>query len=481
MSLVAEEENPMATLVDIEKGSACQLTEPLIKKEIGDKNGGSGGLFMVFICAFVAICGSFECGSSTGYSSPTQDAIMAELGISSSQFSVFGSILNIGAMIGASISGGAADLLGRKGAMWMSSAICIAGWLMIYLSMGCLSLDFGRFITGFGIGVLSYVVPVYIAEITPTHLRGTLLLVHQISIAMGLLVAYLVGAYVSWRTLALTGMIPCIFMIGGLFFIPESPRWLAMVGYQSESEAAIIKLRGANADTSEEVTEIQNSLLVLQDLPKATVMDLLDKRNLRLITIGVGMMIIQQFSGYNGIVFYSSQIFTSAGVSSSVGSILYAFLQLIVLAFGAVLIDKAGRRPLLLISATGVCLGSLITGASFIMKEHDLATEFVPILAVSGIMVDIGSYCLGFAGIPWILMSEIFPLHLKGIAGSIVTLACWGCSWIVSYSFIFLMSWSTYGTFAFFATCCAMAIVFIYKLVPETKGKTLEEIQAIFD
>ncbi|GKV08907.1 hypothetical protein SLEP1_g20478 [Rubroshorea leprosula] len=472
----------MANQQDIEKGSTHSLTEQLIEKDSSslDENGG-GSLVMVFVCAFFAICGSFEFGSTIGYSSPTQSAIMEELKMSSSEFSVFGSILNIGAIIGAITSGGAADLLGRKGAMWMSSAISIAGWLIVYLSMGSLPLDFGRLLTGYGIGVISYVVPVYIAEITPTNLRGALLLVHQISLGTGILVTYVVGAFVTWRTLALTGMIPCIIMIMGLYFIPESPRWLALVGCQNEFEAAIRKLRGANTDISKEVAEIKDSLLILQNFPKATVMDLLDKRNMRLLIIGVGLMLFQQLSGYNGIVFYASQIFTSAGVPPTAGSILYACLQIIVLAFGAILIDKAGRRPLLLVSAFGVLLGSLLTAASFFMKEHKLAPEFGPLLAIIGIMVDMGSYCLGLGGIPWIMMSEIFPIQLKGIAGSIVTLASWGCSWVISYCFNFLMNWSSYGTFSVFATFCGIAIVFIYKLVPETKGRTLEEIQTILN
>ncbi|GLT38351.1 hypothetical protein SLA2020_126070 [Shorea laevis] len=472
----------MASQQDIEKGSTHSLTEQLIEKDSSslDENGG-GSLVMVFVCAFFAICGSFEIGSNIGYSSPTQSAIMEELKMSSSEFSVFGSILNIGAIIGAITSGGAADLLGRKGAMWMSSAISIAGWLIVYLSMGSLPLDFGRLLTGYGIGVISYVVPVYIAEITPTNLRGTLLLVHQISLGTGILVTYVVGAFVTWRTLALTGMIPCVIMIMGLYFIPESPRWLALVGCQNEFESAIRKLRGANTDTSKEVAEIKDSLLILQNFPKATVMDLLDKRNMRLLIIGVGLMLFQQLSGYNGIVFYASQIFTSAGVPPTAGSILYACLQIIVLAFGAILVDKAGRRPLLLVSAFGMLLGSLLTAASFFMKEHKLASEFGPLLAIIGIMVDMGSFCLGLGGIPWIMMSEIFPIQLKGIAGSIVTLTSWGCSWVISYCFNFLMNWSSYGTFSVFATFCGMAIVFVYKLVPETKGRTLEEIQAILN
>ncbi|XVF31272.1 hypothetical protein REPUB_Repub16aG0131400 [Reevesia pubescens] len=418
----------MATSQDIENGSSSMLQPFIENKEKQQNSCDNGNLFMVLLSTFVAIMGSFEFGSSIGYSSPTQQAIMEELGISSSQFSVFGSILTIGAMVGSISCGRAADLIGRKGTMKMSSVICIAGWLIIYLALGPLSLDFGRFLTGYAIG-----------------------------------------------------MIPSAVMIFGLYFIPESPRWLAMVGSQNEFHAALQKLRGDNADVSREEAEIQESLAILQHLPKATLMDLFLKRNLRLVIIGVGLMVFQQFCGYNGIVFYANQIFTSTGVPPNVGSILYACLQIIVLALGAVIIDKAGRRPLLMISASGMLVGSLLTGVSFYLKEHHLASDLGPVLTITGIMVDMGSYCTGLGGIPWIVMSEIFPIHIKGIAGSLVTLVSWGGSWVISYSFNFLMSWSSYGAFLVFATFCGVAIVFIFKLVPETKGRTLEEIQASMD
>ncbi|XVF42042.1 hypothetical protein PTKIN_Ptkin01aG0328400 [Pterospermum kingtungense] len=123
-------------------------------------------------------------------------------------------------------------------------------------------------------------------------------------------------------------------------------------------------------------------------------------------------------------------------------------------------------------------VGSVLTGSSFYLKEHHLAAGLGPIFTITGIMIDMGSYCLGLGGIPWIVMSEIFPIHIKGIAGSLVTLVSWGGTWVVSFSFNFLMTWSSYGTFSVFAAFCAVAIVFIFKLVPQTKGRTLEEIQA---
>ncbi|GAB4841191.1 hypothetical protein Ancab_021935 [Ancistrocladus abbreviatus] len=384
--------------------------------------------WMVYLSTVVAVCGSYEFGTCAGYSSPIQSAITEDLGLSTAE--------------------------------------------------GALALDIGRLAGGYGMGAFSYVVPIYIAEIAPMNLRGALTTLNQVMICAGVSVSYIIGIVLTWRVLALTGLIPCALVLLGLFFVPESPRWLAKKGAQKEFEVALQKLRGKDADITHEAAEIQNYIEQLQLLPKVNILDLFKRRYRHAVIIGVGMMVIQQFGGINGICFYTSSIFESAGFSSSIGTIAYAIIQVVVTAFGATLIDKTGRKPLILVSAAGLVCGCLLAAISFYLKAHEVAIKAAPILAVTGILLYIASFSVGMGAIPWVVMSEIFPINVKGMAGSLATLVNWFGAWAVSYTFNFLMSWSSYGTFLLYAAINALAIIFVVKVVPETKGRTLEEIQA---
>ncbi|KAH7856741.1 hypothetical protein Vadar_005002 [Vaccinium darrowii] len=477
---------------DIENGEKNTRIEELEKPFIDQHNkkvdeseedepetsGEKGSIGMVLLSTAVAVCGSFEFGSCVGYSSPTQSAIREDLHLSLAEYSMFGSILTIGAMIGAITSGRISDSIGRKGAMRLSAGCCIAGWLAVHFAMGALFLDVGRFLTGYGIGIFSFVVPVFVAEIAPKNLRGGLTTLNQLMIVIGSSISFLLGTVLTWRSLALIGLIPCIVIFFGLFFISESPRWLAKVGKKREFEAALRKLRGKDTDVSREAAEIQAYIEALQSLPKSRILDLFDSRYIRSVIIGVGLMVFQQFGGINGVGFYVSETFAAAGISGNVGTIAYAIIQVPVTLLGAILMDKSGRRPLLMVSATGTFLGCILTGTSFFLKGQGLFLGWVPILAVSGVLIFIASFSIGMGAVPWVIMSEIFPIHLKGVAGSLVVLVNWLGAWAVSYTFNFLMSWSSSGTFFVYSAFCALTVIFVAKVVPETKGKTLEEIQA---
>uniref|UniRef100_A0ACD5YD10 Uncharacterized protein n=1 Tax=Avena sativa TaxID=4498 RepID=A0ACD5YD10_AVESA len=439
----------------------------------------ASSIWVVVASTAIAVCGSFVFGISVGYSSPSQEGIMRDLHLSLAEYSVFGSILTIGAMLGAILSGAIADRVGRRSAMAISDVFCILGYLFIVFSKNVLWLYLGRLSIGCGIGLFSYVVPVYISEITPKNLRGRFAAVNQLMICCGASLSYALGTFITWRTLAIVGVTPCLLQLVGLLVIPESPRWLAKIGHPGALEEALQKLMGKGTDISEEAAEIKDFTEKLQRLPQSKMWDLFQKDYMHAVTVGVGLMVLQQFGGVNAICFYASEIFVSAGFASgNTGMLAMVVVQVPMTALGVLLVDKAGRRPLLMVSAAGTCLGCLLVGVSFLSKEHHWAKDLNVVFALAGILVFTGSFSLGMGGIPWVIMSEIFPIHMKGSAGSLVTLVSWLGSWIVSYAFNFLLLWSSYGTFFMFASICGLTVVFVERLVPETKGRTLEEIQA---
>ncbi|XP_060217971.1 sugar transporter ERD6-like 5 isoform X2 [Lycium barbarum] len=446
-------------------------TDPLLSSH-GDK-----ATPTVVFSTLVAVSGSFVFGSAVGFSSPAQNGIIQDLGLSVAEYSVFGSIWTIGAMIGAVMSGKLADLFGRRGAMGFSELFCLLGWLAIIFGKNALWLDIGRLLMGYGVGIISYVVPVYIAEITPKNLRGAFTTVNQLMICCGVSLMYVVGVIINWRLLAVIGAIPCIIQLLGLFFIPESPRWLAKGGQWKDCEASLQRLRGKDANISEEAAEIKDYTETLQKLSEAKIIDLFQKKYAHSLIVGVGLMVLQQFGGVNAISYYASSIFESAGFSGRIGSIAMVAVQIPMQVLGVLLMDKSGRRPLLMVSAAGTCLGCFLVGLSFLLQDLQL-WKSSPFLALVGILVFTGSFSLGMGGIPWVIMSEIFSINVKGLAGSLVTVVSWFGSWVVSYSFNFLMLWSSEGTFFIFSAVCGLTVMFVAKLVPETKGRTLEEIQS---
>lgn len=214
---------------------------------------------VLFLSAIVALCGNFCFGFAAGYTSTAEFEMMEDLGMSIAAYSFFGSIMTIGAAIGAILSGKMADFVGRKRTMWLSQIFCIMGWLGIAFAKNVWGVNIGRASIGFAVGLIAYVVPVYIAEITPKNIRGRFVVTLQLMNCSGLLVVFFLGNFFSWRTVSLLAIIPCLMQVVGLVFIPESPRWLASIGKEIEFEDALRRLRGVDAGFSQEAIEIKDA------------------------------------------------------------------------------------------------------------------------------------------------------------------------------------------------------------------------------
>ncbi|KAH1083585.1 hypothetical protein J1N35_023346 [Gossypium stocksii] len=429
------------------------------------------------LSTFVAACIAFGSGCAVGYSSPTESSIMEDLGLSVAEFSVFGSVLSIGALLGSAVSGKITDLLGRKLTMWILNLFYIGGWLAIAFTKTRWLLDLGRLSLGFTIGTFTYLMPVYISEITTKNVRGRFSVIPSLTIGWGISFMYVVGSFVSWRTLALIATIPGLLQLLPLFFIPESPRWLAKVGRDKELENVLLCLRGNKAEIFNEAAEIKDYVESLKSFSKEGILEIFQKKYARPLLTVVGMIILMNLGGANAFSFYSGVIFVSAGLSSMVGLITLAATQTIVGVLGVILIDKLGRRPLQLVSTAGLCFSCFLTGLSFLLKESNWWDQGSPALAFIGLLMYTGSYIVG-SGIPWLLLSELFPINVKGSAGSICNFMGSFTGWVVAYYFNFLTEWSSTGTFFIFSACCAANFILSATMVPETKGRTLEEIQA---
>ncbi|XP_017044285.1 facilitated trehalose transporter Tret1-2 homolog isoform X2 [Drosophila ficusphila] len=408
--------------------------------------------------------------------SPTPSS--SEVLLTDTQKTWVGSLLAVGALFGALPSGYIADTIGRRYTAMVMDVPFILAWLSISFGQTVGWLYVGRFLIGISTGSFCVVAPMYISEIAETSIRGSLGTLFQLLLTIGILFVYVVGAMVSWTTLSMLCLTIPILLMVGLFFLPETPVYLLKRGDRVAANRSLKWLWGKYCDSSSAIQVIQNDLD--QTGADASIMDLFSNRASRNgLVISVLLMVFQQFSGINAVIFYTDSIFQSAGSSldPSICSIIVGVVQVIMTLTSSLLIEKSGRKILLVFSSTvmTVCLAML--GAYYTIKGNGGAASigWLPLICVVFFIV---SFSVGYGPIPWMMMGELFLPDVKGTAVSLTVMINWVCVFLVTWCFGSLQKFGDDVPFWFFSAWMAVATVYVALVLQETKGKTASQIQS---
>ncbi|CAH1968363.1 unnamed protein product [Acanthoscelides obtectus] len=387
----------------------------------------------------------------------------------------------IGAMVGALATGMIVDIFGRKRLIVLSSLPFFASWLMVALASSSTLMFIGRFIAGLSDGLSFTAVPMYLGEISESKIRGLLASICPVSVIFGVLLINVLGEHLSLQTSAYIGAVIPVVLLITYSWMPESPYFHVMKGETEEARKSLEIFRGTK-DVDEELKRISEAVRQQNEV-KGSILDLFTVRsNRKGLLITLGLRGFQQLSGTTAIIFYCKTIFEESKdfISAGTATIIYFSVQLVLSALSSVIVDFAGRRPLLIISTTGTAITLLIQGVFLYFKictDVDMSRyHFVPIVALLSFVI---VFSVGLQTIPLLMMGEIFPTDVKAIALSLMDLYYSLIVTIISQFFHWTKE--VYGLhvpfFTFFG-CCLVGLLFIIFFVPETKGKTLEDIQA---
>jgi sugar porter (SP) family MFS transporter len=371
-----------------------------------------------------------------------------------------------------------ADALGRNKTLILSAVLFITSAIGSALTHGMLNFSLWRFVGGIGVGLASTTSPMYIAEVAPPRLRGRLVVINQLAIVVGLTlsvyVTYLLSFGGHWRWMFATMAAPATVFLCGLFFLPRSPRWLAARGDFAEALEVLATINGRR-HAERELEDIRQEL----NKEGGGMHELFAPRVRRALVIGIGIMIFSQINGVNMILLYAPTLFMEAGITKAPDAILNSvYLTGWITACTIVsfwLTARFGRRPLLVLGTVAMAAGHVLV---FIRFNYALS----PMITIAGMFLAAGSFTLTLAPLSWVILSEIFPLRLRGIAMSLATFLMFVASYLTINVFpVLLEQFKTAfgnpgGAFLLFAGICVACSLFVWRTVPETKDKSLEEI-----
>ncbi|WP_128478013.1 sugar porter family MFS transporter [Halorussus pelagicus] len=383
-----------------------------------------------------------------------------------------------GAAVGAALGGKLADRIGRRRLILLGAVVFFIGSGTMALAPNVPILVLGRLIDGVAIGFASIVGPLYISEIAPPKIRGALTSLNQLMVTVGILSSYFVNyAFAdagAWRWMLGAGMVPAVILAVGMLKMPESPRWLFEHGRREEAREVLERTREGGVEA--ELAEIEETV---EEQSGTGLGDLIQPWLRPALVVGLGLAVFQQVTGINAVMYYAPTVLESTGFGSTtsiLATVGIGVINVVMTVVAIALIDRVGRRALLLVGVGGMVLTLGILGAVFYMPGFSGVLGW---FATGSLMLYVAFFAIGLGPVFWLIISEIYPLSVRGTAMGAVTVANWGANLLVSLTFPMLTAnVGTSSTFWLFGGLSAIALVFTYYVVPETKGRSLEEIEA---
>lgn len=443
----------------------------------------------VMLVAMVAALGGFLFGFDTAVMSGANGFLRARFGLGDFMLGWTVSCLIIGCMAGAAVSGALGERFGRKKVLITAAILYTAGIFVSAISPSLLIFIVARMIEGVGIGITSTLCPLYNAEIAPAKYRGRLVAMNQMAVVSGILIGSFLAFGVSsigndawdvstgWRIMFGSGIVPGLLFLVLLFLVPESPRWLIKKGRAAEALPILLKIHGEEL-AKKEVLDIKQTFKQDEEAKAASGRRFTPALRIVLI-VGIITAMLQQVTGINAVMYYAPEIFrqTGAGTSGSLTqTIMVGLVNLIFTALSLWLVDKLGRKLLLLVGSIFMTISLTIIGFAF----HTGQTSG-PIVLIC-ILVYVAAFAISLGAVVWVILSEIFPSRIRGFATAVATMALWGADFAVSQSFPpLLASAGPAITFWIFGATSLFTFLFTWGVIPETKGKSLEEIEAMWE
>jgi sugar porter (SP) family MFS transporter len=399
--------------------------------------------------------------------------------------------VTLGALFGALGAGAVADRFGRRQTLILAGSLFFAGALVQSLAPDTPVLVLGRFVIGFGVGIASVAAPLYAAEMASANNRGRLVSAYQLAITIGILLAEIVDSVLSesedWRLMLGLAVVPGAALVILMLFMPDTPRWLLKVQRRDDARASYERMHG-DEDEDTALADIQTDLDE-EARQQATWREVFSPAVRPMLMVGIGLAIFQQVTGINAVIYYSDTIFKDAGFTTvqqqTDATILAVGLVNVLATFVAIaFIDRFGRRPLLIAGLVGMAVSLFGLTLSFFLLEGYDGVKGPSILGIATLVclvVFIASFAFSLGPVTWTMISEIFPTRIRGKGIAVATAVNWGAAFAVSASFLSIIDLiGTEGAFLLFAVLSLVALWWVNRYVPETRGKTLEEVEAVF-